>query len=219
MFIKIELSNKFKKLKRFSTEDNKFNFKPGINLIVGKNGSGKSTLMSILTNYIDSLSARSKALKRATDQIEKEKLKKEFNEKFEKGVNIEISDTPCKTFYFDTENTTRTSSRIETMIDVTSRWMSHGEFIITVMKKLKDVKENSVVLIDEPETALDFENILFLEDIFSTLDKSSTQLICVTHSPILIGSKKYTKNFIKLNNFNVEDYLQNYKNYINFLSN
>jgi predicted ATPase len=105
------------------------------------------------------------------------------------------------------------------MIDVTSRWMSHGEFIITVMKKLKDVKENSVVLIDEPETALDFENILFLEDIFSTLDKSSTQLICVTHSPILIGSKKYTKNFIKLNNFNVEDYLQNYKNYINFLSN
>ena len=57
-------------------------------------------------------------------------MKRSFDKYFEDGVDIITSDKPCMTYSFDTENTARTSSRIETELDIYSRWMSHGEFII-----------------------------------------------------------------------------------------
>jgi predicted ATPase len=138
-------------------------FIPGINLLIGPNGSGKSTIFQILSKRI-----------KVGDTIYQDSR-----------VTFDIDGQP-KTFSFDFEkDSPRVKGRVDTGFDIASRWHSHGQSVaaIIAMVRSQEAKDH-VMLMDEPEQALDLENLKLL---ISSLHASpATQIILVTHSPFLI---------------------------------
>jgi predicted ATPase len=133
------------------------NFRESLNIIVGENGSGKSTLLTLLSSK--------KPCKCKID--------------FEKGIQFK---------FFDTEKMNpRIKSNISGGFDVASRFMSHGQAIIALVKAIEDF-ENIVVFLDEPEAGVSLSNQKRLLESFTKAIKNNCQLILTTHSYVLIQS-------------------------------
>ena len=62
--------------------------------------------------------------------------------------------------------------------------LSHGEGFTEVLGS-QWVREASVLLLDEPESALSFENCLLLAARLAELAAQGRQVLCATHSPLL----------------------------------
>ncbi|WP_323132309.1 AAA family ATPase [Kineococcus indalonis] len=63
--------------------------------------------------------------------------------------------------------------------------LSHGEGFGEVLLRSRWVREASVLLLDEPESALSFENQLLLGASLAQLAGQGRQVLCATHSPLL----------------------------------
>lgn len=133
---------------------------PGLNLLVGPNGSGKSTVIKAIHNY----NGRHKV----------------------PGVTVTAS--PCQTLFFDMElNNPRTQSHFGSNVgfQVNALFMSHGQSTKEIVRMLAQVKPGQVVLLDEPETAMDVDALVAMRE---TLVKAAgvAQLLVATHTPVLL---------------------------------
>ncbi len=63
--------------------------------------------------------------------------------------------------------------------------VSHGEGFTEVLLRSPWVREASVLLLDEPESALSFENQLLLGASLAAAAAEGRQVLCATHSPLL----------------------------------
>lgn len=143
------------------------NFKPGINIIIGPNGSGKSSLFELLLR---------------PNKEAKEKCK--------------IDSIAGNYFFFDFEkHNPRKESMAEKLHHVTSRLISHGESNNKIIQLIdsEEVKDK-MVFMDEPEQALDVENIKKLIDILKRTKAS--QINIITHHPFIILEPEF--NVIEL---------------------
>ena len=135
-------------------------FKPGINLLIGPNGSGKTTIFDLMKN------GKTEKFKNSQIDYECEGNGKFISHDFEK-------DNP------------RIKARIETTVDALYHFHSHGETTKTTISFLKNSKcKDSIVMLDEPEQALDLDGIKTL--IQTLRDCKASQIIVITHSPYLI---------------------------------
>jgi predicted ATPase len=81
----------------------------------------------------------------------------------------------------------RTKSEVHTAVDVFSRWISHGQMVRAMVERLPD---SSIVIVDEPDMALDSEGIFTLRSVLMELGASGRQAIVSVHNPILwIGTR------------------------------
>jgi ABC-type lipoprotein export system ATPase subunit len=130
-----------------------FTFKPGLNLLVGDQGSGKSTLLNLLAN------------------VDKEVLEAE-------------TDGPTSTAFLDLERgNPRTKGRVEHGWQAAAIFSSHGETNKALVRSMKRMNPDTLILVDEPDMALSIRSIYQLYELLSSLPN---QIISSAHNPLLI---------------------------------
>jgi predicted ATPase len=144
-------------------KDELFEFRPGVNLLVGDQGSGKSSILTFFQWAISNLESHKKTL--------------------EQLANIKCQSVELRFFDFEKQNP-RTKSRIDHIADVALRWTSHGAAVLAIIDVLKEPSEKAKVFImDEPDMALSVRSI---HKIIITLQQTKHQVIAAVHNPFLI---------------------------------
>jgi len=169
-------------------------FKRGVNILCGPNGSGKSTTLNAVF-------PRSKKSKNSL-AYDMDPSQWGFDPK-----RIKIAGTPgCMVRRFDFEkNNPRTSGHNAFYSGNMGLWafgrsaemLSHGEAQKKLMAMLLNTEKDAqhcVMLLDEPEQALDFDGLALLKK--SLAQVKSVQFIIATHSPSFILDPSY--NVIEL---------------------
>lgn len=158
----IKIDNKSSRY-RFVTQK-KLVFVPGVNIICGPNGSGKTSLLRMIS------------------QMEVDCHKTERD-----GIKLNVDSGKYPLWSVDTELFREMPYSVGSMNDfykIKLRSKSHGEATRTIIEMFRSVEENHIVLLDEPELALDIDGlILLLETVRSS---KALQIIIATHHPCFV---------------------------------
>jgi predicted ATPase len=140
----------------------RFEFVPGINLLVGDQGSGKSSLITLFKWALNN----NKELKRVAH------------------ISVE-GKIQLRLFDFEADNP-RIKSRIDHMADVAMRYESHGNCVLALLGVLSDeVDFVKAFVMDEPDMALSIRSI---NKMVGILKSTKHQVIVSAHNPFLIQS-------------------------------
>ena len=186
---------------------------------VGENGSGKSTILDIIAyfsnanriayeskynavdfRYLKGIQKnvklileqyKNKIYFRSEDFItyinylhkEKEIMKEEI-----KRVNIEYKDKSNFTKAQALAPFTKTLYEIESMYERDLLEQSHGQSYLDFFSSR--LRENSLVILDEPESALSFNSLLVLISYIKKYINEGCKFIIATHSPVLMAMKE-----------------------------
>jgi predicted ATPase len=146
----------------------RFEFRPGVNLLVGDQGCGKSSLL--------------KAIQKGGTKPKGLDTEKEVRS----SVLLEAS--PIKMYKFDFEkDNPRTQSYFGDNIQfqVASMWSSHGESTRVLLRAL-DTAASCLCLMDEPDMALSIRSCNMLVKTFKDLVDRSSQVIAAVHNKTVI---------------------------------
>jgi len=145
----------------------KLEFKAGVNIVCGSNGSGKSTLLNAIMSGIAG------------------------------SADVRLIRDPSVpvTRYSGEEATVKLSAQPDDDGDITNRHQSHGQGLRQYLKVLANIEGEHVVILDEPETALDF---MAVHDLCAAIAKKGDdiQFIISTHHPLFYTMK--AANFVNL---------------------
>jgi predicted ATPase len=134
-----------------------FDFEP-LTLLVGDQGCGKSTILSLIG--------------KADDRLTKEVLK--------------ITADRIETRYFDYEkHNPRMSSYVSTVLDVATRFASHGQFVKALNESMSEQK-GVCWMMDEPDGNLSVRSCLALARQFKQAIEKGSQVIASIHSPVVM---------------------------------
>jgi predicted ATPase len=154
-------SIRFKTDWRCFKEGDYFEFKPGINLLVGDQGTGKSSILTLF--------------RWATGQ--ENELKRVANLQCEGLVELRIFD-------FERDNP-RTRGYVKFAADVYMRYQSHGNCVLALFDVLEEQKDTKCFVLDEPDMALSIRSIY---KIVAKLQATRHQVIAAVHNPFLISA-------------------------------
>jgi energy-coupling factor transporter ATP-binding protein EcfA2 len=188
MMAKIEKITFIKNWRTFK-KDECYILDHNINVLVGDQGSGKSSLLKLINE----------------SSIERHYL-------YEQKVEIILIDELVSSvvYYFDSEHmNSRVKSKIKSGADMAAIMSSHGQVQNSILTKIKNI-QNSIILIDEPETSLSIKSTINLIKLLDNLSKNN-QIIISTHHPLIISHfnvvlsvehKKWlsSEDFFNLNN-------------------
>lgn len=140
----------------------RFDFRPGVNLLVGDQGCGKSSLLGALEG------AGFEKPGRFRDLRDKTKLEYDpctvFSADFEK-------DNPRTKGYFDKD----------IRFQVAAMFSSHGECNLTLISSMATASD-CLVMMDEPDTALSIRSCMKLVKLFKEVADRSSQIIAAVHN-------------------------------------
>ena len=136
---------------------NEITFTTGINLLVGSNGCGKSSVIDLVKQLTESNSNDGKL----------------------------IWDSSVKVHSYSSEQSTK--ERSEHSDAAFGVHESHGQALRKLLSNLEAIENEAIVLLDEPETALDFNSVWDLCRVIS--QKKNVQFIISTHHPLLLTLK------------------------------
>ena len=168
--------------KRFGSDgEYSFEFKPGVNLLVGPNGSGKS---SILMAIMDA-PGKARHGESETDVVVR-------TAQLPGGRGSRFS---VKMFDFEKQNPrvrdTARGGHDSFMFQVVSMFKSHGETNRALGVGLLDIEDvrDALVLLDEPDQALDFDGV---GELIEALKKCpARQVLVAVHHPRVICSGEF----------------------------
>lgn len=155
-------------------KDAEFNFKPGVNVIVGENGSGKTSLISLIKNHIAHEGSYIKIDGKVTTE----------NTIFFNGEE----DNPV-TAIPGMVNPNNSESYVPLLTHLMfAQEESHGESMLPALDYILDqAKGGYTIFMDEPETALSLKNQINLANKFKkSAEEYGNQLIISTHSLAII---------------------------------
>lgn len=156
----------------------RFDFRPGLNLLVGDQGAGKSTILQLLREW-----------SRAEQKQSNPKL---IADAKEQGVIIEtVGQGRLYAFDFEQDNP-RVGETFKEGMDfgaqILMRWMSHGQCTRVMLDNLAGIQPPGAVLADEPDTGLSPRSARYLAKLYSDLGERGIQVIAACHHPYVIAS-------------------------------
>ena len=164
--------------------DNGLKFSNPITFFIGENGSGKTTVLESIAVRYKRIGASTPYLKRTGTELSLEDAALSWNTKLgtpddasPEGFFLRAS--TLSDLITDLESTR--ARRFER--GYSSR--SHGERLLHILNEHFD--SSGFYLLDEPETALSFQSQLGLLAFLHNLASRGAQVICATHSPILLS--------------------------------
>lgn len=187
----------------------KITFNRPITILIGDNGCGKSTLLQLIQNKLDlfqvgeSFKTKKNVVKANVDyHLSKPKgyyfssedfttyIKEIEKEKAYSYAQIEQVEEEYKSRSNYAKNLAQSTHRktiheLEALHDRNLQASSHGEAYLSFFKSR--IRPNQLLLIDEPETPLSFENQLALLVILKNAIEENTQLIIASHSPVIMA--------------------------------
>jgi ABC-type cobalamin/Fe3+-siderophores transport system ATPase subunit len=176
MLTRITLSGKW--AKRVCADGvRSFEFKPGVNLLVGPNGSGKSSILSGIMKFAGKLRRKEEDAEVAIGLVPG------------KGV------FSVKMFDFEKQNPRVTNSlhggESSFMFQASSMFSSHGEAnraLGTGLIAIDDVRD-ALILLDEPDQALDFDGI---GELIENLKRTTArQALVAVHHPRIVCCRDF----------------------------
>lgn len=156
-------------------QNDMFDFKPGINLIVGDQGCGKSSLFYSILNYEKSGIAMKYNPEYGYRFIDTELMNPRLDSSFKAH----------KEFDTVTEYQQAEIDAVKTRLVYGLKEKSHGEVILPLI--LSSNEKDVTYFIDEPEAGLSLKSQYKILKHFKEISKHS-QLIIATHSLVLINS-------------------------------
>lgn len=144
-----------------------FEFRPGVNLMVGDQGCGKSSLIKAM---------------QAAGLKDPDMVIKDVAEK------VKLDCEQCAIYMFDFEkDNPRTLSYFGkcASFQVGAMFSSHGECNLALINAL-EAAANCLVMMDEPDTALSIRSCGLLVKRFRELEERSSQVIAAVHSLAVI---------------------------------
>jgi len=198
-----------------------FEFKSGVNIVVGENGSGKTTLISLLKNYVG------EPFKDFFDFngtfIDEEDYIKNYQNNYNGVLIIDGKINYKNTLFFNGEEDNPAVAIPKMLNPDAKNFMglsaelfmtqeeSHGESILPVLDYILDnAKGGYTIFMDEPETALSLSNQLKLaRKIKKSATEFKNQLIISTHSLIIINEFQDIFDMETREWMNREEYLNN----------
>jgi predicted ATPase len=154
-------SLRFTKDWRCFKESDVFEFRPGVNLLVGDQGCGKSSLLETI---------------------------KDAGSKNEHKRAVARTDGQCMSLFFDFEKgNPRTLSYFgdDIQSQLCMMYSSHGEAVNGILKGL-DKATDGIAMLDEPDSALSIRSCMKLVSVFKNLEQRSMQVIAAVHNPVVI---------------------------------
>jgi len=163
-------------------KDTKFEFRPGLNILVGDQGSGKSTLLKDIFETVMGTMGKPK-----DDDVHRYDYKTieesglDFRTSASKGWSIILHDSeknnPRIKSYFDKD----------IAFQISSMYVSHGESHRAIMRGLgaKEDLTKTIIMIDEPDVAMSPMSIVELYGILKRVSKKN-QVILAAHNPLLM---------------------------------
>lgn len=168
MLVRIKLLNEGLK-RRCGMEKKPFmDFQPGINLLLGPNGSGKSTILRAIQDVNTG--------RVGTSHIE---------------ITLEDSRFPLPMYYFSSDEVVKESdsNRGSNLMSLQVDTESHGQTLARHLMNISNLVDPAIVLLDEPETALDLFKLIEFKDILERKVDEGMQFIISTHHPVLYKCK------------------------------
>ena len=140
-----------------------FEFRPGVNLLVGDQGCGKSSLFTVL--------------RRAA---------RDGDKKLKEKVTVQCDKSQLFSFDFEHENPRTVGHFLgDTLSQVASMFSSHGECNRAIFAATRTAS-NCILLMDEPDMALSIRSCKMLVLQLKALVERSSQVIIAVHNPIMI---------------------------------
>lgn len=180
----------FKKDFRCFAKGDKFEFKPGVNVIVGDQGSGKSTLIELIRmSFEKTKGSNDSSWRGRTLESNLKDIDKVISLDNDEGTRVIAID-------FERESIRDMSQMLYDQMDLQLFGMksSHGQANLAMLNRFlgKVVKDNkiSTVLMDEPDAALSLRSCyLLIGAIHKLATKFGKQVIVSAHNPIIINGK------------------------------
>lgn len=166
-------------------KDQKFEFKPGINVLVGDQGSGKSTLIELIRLQLESQKSSDSSYRAKSIEV---------HYKVEDLIDLELSkpNVNCLGYDFERESARDMSAIHFDMVgeQLFAMKVSHGQGNLASLNRLLSnmLKLNvDVLLMDEPDTAMSPRSCYnLLQILYGIESKWKKQVILSAHNPILI---------------------------------
>jgi predicted ATPase len=164
-------------------------FTAPITFFVGENGTGKTTVLESIAVRYPRVGAATPFLARTGTELDLEDAPLGWNAELDTDPNASADGFFLRASTLDAltqtlEAETRPRARGQSQ-DASYRSRSHGEGLLNVLQRHFDGR--GFYLMDEPETALSFQSTLSVVALLHTLAQSGSQVICATHSPLLLS--------------------------------
>jgi ABC-type multidrug transport system ATPase subunit len=202
MLKKIKITQDFIKKERILDGtfkgDFELNFQKGINVLTAPNGAGKTTIMNCINDTI---------------------IDKKVVRGFSFETTYEKDDQPKNWFFFSMKDMTAKEQLSQVspfdqqnyagrfILWANRLYLSHGQQMKEVLLDIKELAEVSdVILIDEPETALDLLSIVEFIEVLTNIH--DTQIILISHHPLMVFNEQF--NIIEFSKSN-HSYLDSLK--------
>ncbi|MCZ7590673.1 MAG: ABC transporter ATP-binding protein [Kiritimatiellae bacterium] len=131
----------------------RLSFEPGVTMLIGPNGSGKSTILRAIANCAEC---------RRTEDGATEYI---------------LLDTEAMNPRF---NTDAAGNYMNMLVRSRAMFSSHGQSLRDLLRLIKFTPQ-SCILLDEPETAQDLDNIIALRNSMDHAAARGAQIICSSH--------------------------------------
>ncbi|WP_432495256.1 AAA family ATPase [Kineococcus auxinigenes] len=162
----------------------------GVTFLVGANGTGKSTVVEAVAELLGVHPEGGSAAHRAgadrgrgSDRSGLAARLRAVRSPGRRAAAFLLRAETAHRFYTYLEDTTGTGDGPPRPHPL--HHLSHGEGFAEVLLRSRWVCEAAVLLLDEPESALSFDNQLLLGASLAAAAAEGRQVLCATHSPLL----------------------------------